>query len=68
MSLQSALTTRAVIDQAVGVLISRNGITAGEALTELRRRSQAEHRPVSAVAAEIVEGAVRRARARRKGN
>ena len=64
-NLEKALTTRAVIDQAIGILISRSGITQDEAFNRLRALSQSEHRRVSAVAASIVEEAARRARGRR---
>jgi len=63
-NLQAALTSRAVIDQAIGVIISRTGGTAEEAFDRIRRRSQAEHLKVSAIARQIVEVAARRARAR----
>jgi GAF domain-containing protein len=66
-NLQAALTTRAVIDQAIGILMSRSGITAKEAFDRLSIASQNEHRKVSAVAAGIVDAAVRRARSRRVG-
>ena len=63
-SLQAALTSRAVIDQAIGIMRSRSGITADEAFDRLRQQSQHGHGKVSAVAASIVEDAVRSARAR----
>lgn len=62
--LQSALTSRAVIDQALGILMSRSGCTAGEAFEKLRVISQGENRKTSVVAQSIVDQAVRRARAR----
>jgi GAF domain-containing protein len=63
-NLQAALVNRAVIDQAIGIVISRTGITAGEAFDRIRVVSQQEHIKVSAVATRIVEEAARRARAR----
>ena len=63
--LQSALTTRAVIDQAIGILMSRSGVTADEAVTRLRVLSQREHTKMAVVATGVVREAVRRARARR---
>jgi hypothetical protein len=63
--LQAALTTRAVIDQAMGILMSRTGSTAEEAFDRLRTRSQAEHVKVAVVAQSVVDAAIRRARARR---
>jgi GAF domain-containing protein len=66
--LQAALTSRAVIDQAVGILMSRTGCTAGEAFDKLRVISQTENRKSSAVAQSILDEAVRRARARHVGD
>lgn len=60
--LQNALVTRAVIDQAVGILMSRSGLSDRQALNELRRRSQNEHGKLAAVAQRIIDDAVRRAR------
>lgn len=66
--LQSALETRSVIERAVSISISRTGDTDGEALARLRTISQSEHRKLTAVAQHIVDGAARRARARRTGD
>jgi AmiR/NasT family two-component response regulator len=63
-NLQAALTNRAVIDQAIGILMSRGGITADEAFDRLRELSQREHTKLSDVAAGVVDAAVRRARGR----
>lgn len=63
-TLQAALSSRAVIDQALGILISRSGCSADEAFEKLVTISQAENRKVSAVAKHLVEDARRRARAR----
>jgi len=63
-TLQSALSSRAVIDQALGIVISRSGCSADEAFDKLVTISQAENRKVSAVAQHMVEEARRRARAR----
>ena len=62
--LQSALTNRAVIDQAIGILMSRSGVSPDEAFARLRLLSQREHAKVAVVADGIVREAVRRARAR----
>ena len=62
--LQAALTTRAVIDQAVGIIISRSGGTATEAFAALRTISQNEHTKLAVVAQRLVDEAARRARAR----
>ena len=61
---QSALTNRAVIDQAVGILMSRTGVSADQANGRLRVLSQQENTKITAVADGIVREAVRRARAR----
>ncbi len=53
--LRDALATRAVIDQALGVLMRSQQIGAGEAFEILRRASQASNRKVTVIAAEIVE-------------
>jgi GAF domain-containing protein len=66
-NLEKALTNRAVIDQAIGILISRSGVTGDEAFERLRTLSQTNHLKLSAVATSIVEEAARRARARHAG-
>ncbi|GAA3635225.1 GAF and ANTAR domain-containing protein [Kineosporia mesophila] len=63
--LQRALTSRAIIDQAIGLIRGRSGGTAQEAFARLRRISQAEHLKLSDVAERIVTDAVRRAGPRR---
>jgi GAF domain-containing protein len=63
-NLQAGLINRAVIDQAVGIIISRTGITPEQAFDRIRRTSAQEHIKVSVVATSIVEAAARRARAR----
>jgi transcriptional regulator with GAF, ATPase, and Fis domain len=62
--LQTALSTRPVIDQAIGLIRGRSGRNAEEAFAQLRAISQAEHRKLADVAQRIVDEAVRRARAR----
>ena len=62
--LQSALSTRPVIDQAIGLLRGRTGGTADEAFDRLRAISQHDHVKVSVVAQRIVDEAVRRAQVR----
>jgi GAF domain-containing protein len=62
--LQTALATRPVIDQAIGLLRGRSGGSAEEAFAQLRAISQSEHRKLADVAQRIVDEAVRRARAR----
>lgn len=63
--LQAALTNRAVIDQAIGMVMSRVGCNAKEAFDRLRQLSQTQNKKLSAVAEDLVDEAVRRARARR---
>jgi GAF domain-containing protein len=62
--LQAALTNRAVIDQALGIVMSRAGCTAEEAFDRLRTLSQTGNQKLIVVAHSIVDEAVRRARAR----
>jgi transcriptional regulator with GAF, ATPase, and Fis domain len=62
--LQSALSTRPVIDQAIGLIRGRSGRNAEDAFAQLRAISQSEHRKLADVAQRIVDEAVRRARAR----
>jgi GAF domain-containing protein len=66
--LQTALSTRPVIDQAIGLLRGRTGGSAEEAFAQLRSMSQSEHRKLADVAQRIVDEAVRRARARHNPN
>ncbi len=63
--LQAALTNRAVIDQAIGMVMSRVGCDAKEAFERLRQLSQTQNKKLSSVADDMVNEAVRRARARR---
>ncbi len=62
--LRQALTSRAVIDQAIGVLMGRTGADAEEAFAKLRAMSQARHVKVAQVSRQLVDEAVHRARAR----
>ncbi|MEZ0053112.1 GAF domain-containing protein [Mycobacterium sp. MAA66] len=64
--LQTALATRPVIDQAIGILRGRTGRSVEDAFAQLRAISQSEHRKLADVAQHLVDEAVRRARARRK--
>jgi len=57
--LQSALNSRAVIEQAKGVLIGQQGISAHAAYEQIRARARAERRKVTLVAAELVSRAIR---------
>jgi GAF domain-containing protein len=62
--LQTALSSRPVIDQAIGLLRGRSGGTAEEAFARLRAISQSEHTKLVDVAQRVVDEAVRRARSR----
>jgi len=63
--LQTALASRPVIDQAVGLLRGRTGLSADDAFDRLREISQRENVKVVTVAQRTVDEAVRRAHARR---
>jgi GAF domain-containing protein len=65
--LQAALSSRPIIDQAIGLLRGRSGLTADEAFGRLRAISQEEHLKLVDVAQRVVDEAVGRARARRVG-
>ncbi|MBI3217820.1 MAG: GAF and ANTAR domain-containing protein [Mycobacterium sp.] len=65
--LQTALRSRAVIDQAIGIIRSRSGISAAEAFEHLARLSQNEQTKLNVVAGKLVEEAARRARSRHSG-
>lgn len=62
--LQRALASRAMIDQAIGIIRSRAGVSAEEAFERLTRISQNENVKLHRVAEQLVEEAVQRARAR----
>lgn len=62
--LQLALVSRTVIDQAIGIVRARTGVSAEEAFDRLAKISQAENVKLRVVAERLVEEAVRRARAR----
>jgi GAF domain-containing protein len=55
--LQEALTSRAVIDQAKGILMGQHRISADEAFNVLRTTSQNENRKLRELAQELVDGA-----------
>jgi GAF domain-containing protein len=63
VQLQTALTSRPIIDQAIGLVRGRTGGTGDEAFASLRRISQSEHVKVAEIARRVVDDAVRRARA-----
>lgn len=53
--LREALSTRAVIDQALGILMVTRKISSHDAFDILRHASQTTNRKVSVIAAEIIE-------------
>jgi GAF domain-containing protein len=53
--LQEALTSRATIDQAKGILMGQHGVGADEAFELLRRQSQRENRKLRELAQELVD-------------
>ena len=65
--LGEALTSRAVIDQARGIVMSRTGANSAEAFDRLRAMSQAQHVKLAEVCRVLVDEAVRGARARQGG-
>ena len=62
--LQRALVSRAVIDQAIGIIRSRSGVSASEAFDRLTRMSQTENVKLYLLAEQMVEAAARWARER----
>ena len=58
--LQSALNSRAIIEQAKGVLIGRHGLTAHQAYEQLRAQARSERRKLAAVSADVVRNAAGR--------
>lgn len=63
--LQTALSSRPIVDQAIGLMRGRSGGSAAEAFDRLRAISQHEHTKVVEVAQRMVDDAVRRASSRR---
>src|SRR4051794_6392754 len=57
-NLETALTSRAVIEQAKGIIIGARGCSPDAAFNVLREQSQYENRKIRAVAEEIVRNAV----------
>jgi response regulator NasT len=54
-NLKGAFGRRALIEQAKGILMGRNGITADEAFARLRERSQASGRKLGEIADALIE-------------
>ena len=65
-SCRRALGTRAVIDQAIGIIRARSGVGPQVAFDRLVRMSQAENTKLHIVAERLVDEAVRRAMARQR--
>jgi GAF domain-containing protein len=57
VQLQGALDSRAVIEQAKGVLVGRDGLSVRAAYEQLRARARAERRRLRDVSAEVVRAA-----------
>ena len=57
--LQIALNSRAIIEQAKGVLIGQQGLSARSAYEQLRAQERAERRKLLAISAEVVRNAAR---------
>jgi GAF domain-containing protein len=62
--LQQALDSRALIDQAIGIIRSRSGASAEVAFARLVQMSQSENTKLRVLSERLVEEAVRRAQAR----
>ena len=63
--LRAKVESLPAIEQAKGVLIAQEGCSDERAFDILRRASQRENRKVREIAAEVVDGARRRARSAR---
>lgn len=53
--LHTAMQTRSLIDQALGILMARNRSTSDEAFAALRAASQSSNRKIVDIAAELIE-------------
>lgn len=53
--LHTAMQTRSLIDQALGILMARNRSTADDAFAALRAASQSSNRKIVDIAAELIE-------------
>lgn len=65
--LEQALLSRAEIDQAIGVVMSRSGVSADEAFARLRELSQTQQVKLADVAHQILQELASRTRARHTG-
>jgi len=61
--LETGLKGRGLIDQAVGILRRRLGVSAGEALGQLKEMSDSQEIPLVAAASSVLKDAVRRRQA-----
>jgi GAF domain-containing protein len=59
LQLQGALDTRAVIEQAKGVLMGQRGLSAQAAYEQIRAQARAQRRKIAAVSADVVHDAAR---------
>jgi len=59
VQLQGALDGRQVIEQAKGIMMGTQGISAREAYEQLRSRARSERRKLAAVCADVVQGTAR---------
>jgi GAF domain-containing protein len=57
VQLQGALDGRQVIEQAKGILMGKQGLSAREAFEQLRARARSERRKLAAVCADVVQDA-----------
>jgi GAF domain-containing protein len=57
--LQGALNSRQVIEQAKGILMGTQGVSARTAYEQLRLRARSERRKLAVVCDEVVQGAAR---------
>jgi GAF domain-containing protein len=57
--LQAALNSRAIIEQAKGILMGRHGVSARAAYEQLRAQARAQRRKLTAVSADLVRDTVR---------
>lgn len=64
--LKVAMQSRSVIDQAIGILHARSGLSVEDAFARLRQISNRERVKLAVVATDIVEQAVRRSAARHR--
>jgi GAF domain-containing protein len=64
--LHLALVSRTMIDQAIGIIRARSGVSAEEAFDRLTKISQSENTKLRVVAERLVDEAVRRARVRQR--